>query len=182
MDLEHALDSIHKDSINTPELDVSLDEVDAIPSSVSSAYLCLVSTLSDTFRLQLTPSIKSHKLNCQARALLFPVLQAAKMSASQFIHYLSSHPAAFAFQASLPTDNITLNPGNKGTDQSLLDFQTRIGAATYATLDTEQLSSHTRTALVDTIASLWGSASGVIAALEVHDLLTKIHDILDNAV
>ena len=35
--------------------------------------------------------------------------------------------------------------------------------------------------MVDTSASLQGSDGGVIAALEVHELLTKIYDILDNA-
>ena len=39
------------------------------------------------------------------------------------------------------------------TDQTLSDFQTGISAASPAILDTEQLISHTRTALVDTIAS-----------------------------
>ena len=37
------------------------------------------------------------------------------------------------------------------------------------------------TALVDTTASLWGYGSGVIAASEVHELLTKIQYILDYA-
>ena len=37
----------------------------------------------------------------------------------------SSHPAVFGFQASLPLDNITLNPANKRINQRLSDFQTR---------------------------------------------------------
>ena len=36
--------------------------------------------------------------------------------------------------------------------------------AAHATLDTEQYISHTRTAVVDTIASVQGSDGGVIAA------------------
>ena len=51
----------------------------------------------------------------------------------------------------------------------------------HTTLDTEQIISHTGTALVDTFASLEGLEGGVIAASEVHELFTKIHDILDNA-
>ena len=66
-------------------------------------------------------------------------------------------------------------------DQSLSDLHTGIVAAAYATLDTEQLISHTRTALADTIASLLDS-DGVIPVSEVHELVAKIHDILDNAV
>ena len=66
-------------------------------------------------------------------------------------------------------------------DQSS-DFQTGIGVAAYPTMDTEQLISHTRTAVVDTIASLQDWEGNVIAASEVHELLTKIHDILDNTV
>ena len=46
-DFEQGLDSILTDSLETPELDTSLEEPDAITSSVSSGFLCLVSTLSD---------------------------------------------------------------------------------------------------------------------------------------
>ena len=52
----------------------------------------------------------------------------------------------------------------------------------YATLDTEQLVSNTRTAVVNTIASLQDSDGGVIPVQEVLELLTKIWHILDNAV
>ena len=72
-DFEEGLDSILINSLETPELDASLDEPDAIPSSVSSGFFCPVSTLSDNSKLQLAPSIKSHKLCCKARALLAPV-------------------------------------------------------------------------------------------------------------
>ena len=56
--------------VNTPELDASLNEADAIPSSVSLGFPCLVRTVPDASRLQLAPSIKSQKLWCQATALL----------------------------------------------------------------------------------------------------------------
>ena len=46
----------------------------------------------------------------------------------------------------------------------------------------EQLISDTRTSLVDTIASLQDSDGGVRPVPEVLEWLTKIHDILDNAV
>ena len=39
-----------------------------------------------------------------------------------------------------------------------------------------------RVALVDTISSLHDSQGEVISVSEVHELLTKIHDILENAV
>ena len=110
-----------------------------------------------------------------------PVPQSGKMSASKLVHYFSGHPAAFGFWGSLPPNNITLNPANKRTDQAISDFQTGIGTAAYATLDTEQLISHIRTTLVDTTASLPGSNSGINTASEVHELLIKIHDILDSA-
>ena len=83
----HGLVALLTDSVNTPELDASFDEGDAMPSSVSSGFLCLVSTISVTSKLQLTPNIKSHRIWCQARALLLPVPQAGKMSASKLIHY-----------------------------------------------------------------------------------------------
>ena len=103
------------------------------------------------------------------------------MSASQLIHYFWGHPETFGFQTSLPPHNITLNPVIKRTNQSFSDFQTSIGAADYATLNTEQLISHTKTAFVVTLTSLQGSDGGVSAASEVHELLTMIHDILDSA-
>ena len=75
------------------------------------------------------------------------------MSASKLIHYFSSHPAAFGFQSSTQPDNITLTPANRKADQSLSEFQTGIRAAGHATLNTEQLISCLRVALVDTISS-----------------------------
>ena len=100
-DFEQGLDSILTNSLETPELDTSLDEPDAIPSSVSSQFLYSVSTPSDNSKLQLASSIRSHKLRCQARAPLAPVPLATKMSASKLIHYFSRHPAAFGFWSSL---------------------------------------------------------------------------------
>ena len=79
-------------------------------------------------------------------------------------------------------DGITLNPANKRTDQCLSDFQTGIGTAAQATLDTEQLISCTRSVLVDTIASLQGSDGGMIAVSKIHEVLANVHDILDNVV
>ena len=83
---------------------------------------------------------------------------------------------------STPPDNITLTPANRKAGQSLSEFQTGIGAAAYATVHMEQLISYLRVALVDTISSLPDSEGGVIPLSEVHELLIKIHDILDNAV
>ena len=71
---------------------------------------------------------------------------------------------------------------NRKADQNLLEFQTGIGAAAHATLDMEQLISQFRVALVDTISSLPDSEGGVIPVSEVHELLIKVQNILDNAV
>ena len=119
-DFKQGLDSILTDSIETPELDTSLDDPDAVTPSVSSGFLHLVSTISDNSKPHLAPSIRSHKLWCQTRALLAPVLPAAKISASSLICYFSSHPADFGFQfwSSTPPDNITLPPPNRKADQS----------------------------------------------------------------
>ena len=154
-DFKQGLDSTLTDSLETLELDTSLDECDAVTSSsVSSGFLHSVSTLSDNSKPQLAPSIQTHKLWCQARALLAPVSLATKMSASKLICYFSSHSAAFGFQPSTPPDNISLNSAKRKADQSLLDFQTGFGATAHATLDTEQLISHLWVALVDTLSSL----------------------------
>ena len=181
-DFKQGLDSILTDSLETPELDTSLEESDAITSSVSSGFLCLVSTLSDNSKPQLAPSIHTCKLWCQARALLAPVPLATKMSASKLIHYFSRHPAAFGFWASAPPDNISLISANRTVDQSLSDFQTGLGAAAHATLDTEQLISHLQVALVDTFSSLPEAEGDVIPVSEVCELLLQIHGILDKAV
>ena len=54
--------------------------------------------------------------------------------------------------------------------------------AAHATFDVSSLFSLARAALIDTITSLQGSEGGVIGASEVYELITDIHDILDNAV
>ena len=76
------------------------------------------------------------------------------MSASELICYFSSYTVVFGFQSLILPDNITLTPANRKADQGLLDFQTGIGTAAHANVDMEQLISHTRVALVDTIFSL----------------------------
>ena len=182
-DFKQGLDSILTDSLETSELDTSLEEPDAIKSSsLSSGFLHSVSTLSDNSKPQLAPSIRTCKLWCQARALLAPVSLATKVSASKLIHYFSSHPAAFGFQASTPPDNISLNSANRKADQPLSDFQTGVGATAHATLDTEQLISHLQVALFDTLSSLPKAEGDVIPVSEVHELLLCIHDILDKAI
>ena len=163
-------------------MDTSLEEPDAITSSVSSGFLCSVSTLSDNSELQLAPSIHTHKLWCQTRALLAPVSLSTEMSASKLILYFSSHPAAFGFQASIPPDNISLNSANRKADQSLSDFQSGVGTTAHATLDTEQLISCLQVALVDTPSSLPEAEGDVILVSEVSELLLQIHGILDKAV
>ena len=75
-----------------------------------------------------------------------------------------------------------MNPAKKKTHQSLSDFETGIGVVSHVALDTEQLISHIRTALVDTIASPQDSDGERIPVVEVHELLTKTHGILDNAI
>ena len=88
-DFEHGLYSILTDSADTPEQDISLDETDALPSSVLLGYLHLVNTVSDTSGLQVAASIKSHTLWCQARTLLLSVPQACKTVASRLFHYFA---------------------------------------------------------------------------------------------
>ena len=104
------------------------------------------------------------------------------MFASKLIHYFSSLPAAFGFWACTPPDNISLNSANRKADQSLSDFQTGVGAAAHATLDTEQLISHLQISLVDTLSSLPEAEGDVIPVSEVHELLLQIHGILVKAV
>ena len=76
---EQDLDSILTDSIEILELDTYLDEPDAITSLVSSGFLCSVSAVSDTSELHLACSISSHKLWCQAKAVLSPMPLATKI-------------------------------------------------------------------------------------------------------
>ena len=62
---EQGLDSILTNSLETPESDTSLDEPDAITSSVSSRFLHSVNTLSDNSKHQLASSKRSHKLGAR---------------------------------------------------------------------------------------------------------------------
>ena len=114
----------------------------------------------------------------QTREFCLPVLQVGKLSTSKLIHF-SSHPAVFGFWASFLPDDITLNPANKKIDQSFwfshwlwwccsCYFRHRAAYFLYQT------------------CSCWYSYlssrySWVIAASEVHKLLTRFHDILDTA-
>ena len=107
---------------------------------------------------------------------------ATMMLASKMIHYFCSYSLAFRSWSSTPPDNITLTSANRKAYQFLSDFQTGVGGAAYASLDTEQLISHLRVALVDTPSSLADSEGGIIPVSEVCDLLLKVCDILDNAV
>ena len=57
-DFKQGLDSILTDSLETLEMDTSLEEPDAVTSSsVSSGFLHSVSTLSDNSKLQLAPRV-----------------------------------------------------------------------------------------------------------------------------
>ena len=77
-DFEKGLDFILTDSVESLELDASFEVLDGLPSSVSSGLLHLINTTSDTSKQQLAPSIKSHKLWCQAAALLLHYLWQAR--------------------------------------------------------------------------------------------------------
>ena len=91
-DFEQGLDSISP--ILLRHQNWTLPWMSLIPYLFSLFWVSSLSTLSDTSKPQLTPSIRSCKLWCQARALLAPVPLATKMSASKLIHYFSSHPVA----------------------------------------------------------------------------------------
>ena len=73
-----------------------------------------------------------------------------------------------------------MNSANRKADQSLSDLQTGVGAAIHATLDTEQLISHLRVALLYTLSSLPNSEGGIIPVFEVCGLILKVHNILDS--
>ena len=82
----------------------------------------------------------------------------------------------------MPLDNITLNPAKRKSDQSLSEFQTGSAVAAHTVLNMEQLISCIRVALVDIVSPVPDSEGGVIPVLEVHELLTKVPDILNNVV
>ena len=143
------------------------DEADTVPSS---GFLHFISTISDNSGQQYVPCIKSHILSCQARALLLPVLLAGTMLMYKLINYfpvIQQHLVSRLLYHLITS--LRILPISRLI--SLCDFQTCIAA--YVTLDTEQLISHTKAALVDIITSLWGSDGMVIAASEVHELPSK---------
>ena len=78
------------------------------------------------------------------------------MSASKLFHYFSGHPAAFGFQTSSPSDNITLLPITV-----FLTFRPALVQLLFSHLGHKAAYfSYTRTVLVDTIATLVGSDGG----------------------
>ena len=79
-------------------------------SSVSSVFLHMINIISHNSRPQLGLSIKSCKYDPG-----YGITSACTLG-----RYFSSHAAVFGFWASLPPDNITLNPAYKKTDQSLI--------------------------------------------------------------
>ena len=86
--LEQGIDSILTASIKTPELGKHpLIGLRSLLLPISSRFLCLVSTITDSSKPQLPPSIRSHKLWSQARAQFSPVSLATKISASKLIQY-----------------------------------------------------------------------------------------------
>ena len=116
--------------------------------------------------------------------LTLPVSFTSKMSASKLILL------SFKFSCSIwipgfsstPLYNIVLNDFNKKADQSPLNLPTSIGASSHSTLEMEKLMSHMKIAIMDVITILWDSDEEVVPDSEIHDLLCKIHDILDKAV
>ena len=61
-DFDQGMDSILTDSLETLELDTSMEEPDAVTSSsVSSGFLCSVSTLSDNSKPQFASTIHTYK-------------------------------------------------------------------------------------------------------------------------
>ena len=171
------------DSIETPELDTSFGGSDVITSSDSYGYLCWVSTVLVTSKLQLAPSIRSHELLCQGRALLSSVSLATKISASKLIKHFSNHPAAFGF--SLQHYQITspwiLKIGR--LFRVFLKFRLAlVWLLKPLSIWINSFLTPGRVAPVNTISFLCDSEGKMISVSEVHELLTKIYDILDNAV
>ena len=161
-----------------------LMSLDAMPSSVPPGFLHSVSTISGNSKLQLAPSIISDKLWCQVRVLLLPVPLARKMSTYKLINYFSHHPVAFGVPGVLtPLHNIMMNTTNKKTNKSISDFQTGTDAAAHANFDVEQFSFHTRTLLVDSVASLQVLIQRSFQFQKYLNYLTvRLHDILENGV
>ena len=153
------------DSVDTPALDTSFDEADAMPSFSLFWVSMLGYYYSDNYGFQL-----SNLINYGERlGLYFYLYHRLVKCQATLIYYFSSHPVAFRFWASLPPDNITLNPANKRTDWSVCDFQTGISVVAHSILDRKQLISYTRASLVDTIVSIKDSDGGVITASDVHE-------------
>ena len=74
-----------------------------------------------------------------------------------------------------------MNPVNRKADESLSEFQRALVQLLMPFSVQSSSISYIRVSHVDTISSLYDSEKGVISFSEVHELLTKIHDILDSA-
>ena len=143
-------------------------------------FLYSVSTLSDNSKQQLASSCKSHKLWCQAMALLLPVALLSKMPIFKLIHYFSSLQSTLGFWASCVLDNVTLNAAYK-TDQSLSYFHTGTGAAVQTILEAEQHISSTSSDHWYCYLSTKFWRRGY-PSIKSGWIISKIHDILDGAI
>ena len=160
------------DSVSAPELYVSLDEADAMASSVSTGfYAWLVPFL---IPLDCSQLLASNLINYGTRLELCFCLFHRQVK-YELLRWFITFPVIqlhLGVQASLPPENISLNPANKRTHQGLSDWHWCICSCHFR---------HSSLFLLEEllwlihIASLQGSNGGV------HELPTKIHDILDNA-
>ena len=82
---------------------------------------------------------------------------------------------AIRFWSSTPSDNITLTPANRKADWSLSEFQTGIGSVPLSTQSSSFLTSELPLLMLFPLYP-------IIPVSGVCELLTKVHDILHNAV
>ena len=145
-------------TVNIPEVEASFGEAVAMPSSVSSEFLWLVSTHLDNARLQLALNIKCNTLCFQAKALLQTVPQLGRSSASKLIHHIS------IIQWDLDSRLLCHLIASVWSFR-LLDWHWCSGSCHFRHRASY---THTRAALVGTITSLQGSDRGIIRASEVY--------------
>ena len=169
-DFEHSLDSILRNSINTPELDASSD----LQGVYAQFY-------SDNSRIQLDPSFKSHKLWCQTRLCYFLCHRQVKC---QLQRWFITFPVIQLHLNSGLLSHLTIScqflPLIDWSEPfwfsawhwcwCLCHFRHIVAYFSY------QNCSHWHNCL------LHGYDGWVTAASEVHELYTKIHVILDSSV
>ena len=155
------------------------DEADTGPCLVSVGFIWMVNTIFVISKPQLVPSIKSGKLQSQARMPPLPISKVCNMSASKLIPWFFSVIQQYLGFFTMWLHNSESCQYKDCPESSWFSDWHWCSCSCHFRYKEAYFSC--RAALADTTASLQGPDRGVTSVSEVHEPLIKLHDILDSA-